>query len=268
MQGRTSQKLQEEDPQARSLAIPPEEIEAELQKILSSRTFRNAPRHCRFLNFVVREVLTGKAEAVKESVIGVEVFDRPPDYDPGTNPIVRAEARRLRSRLVDYYKTLGKLDPVRIDLPKGTYVPVFYRNGVEPPLDTTSDTELMIRIPGRENEVTVRHAYGPRLRWLAIAAVVIVAAIAAGFFASRRPAKFTDKDSIVLADFDNKTGDIVFDDTLKQGLSVQLEQSPFLDLVSETKTNETLKLMGRKAGDRLTPEVARRSASVRAAKPC
>ena len=69
--------------------------------------------------------------------------------------------------------------------------------------------------------------------------------------------RLTDKDTIVLADFDNKTGDAVFDDTLKQGLSVQLEQSPFLDLVSERKVNETLKLMGRPAGDRLTPEVTR-----------
>ena len=68
-------------------------------------------------------------------------------------------------------------------------------------------------------------------------------------------ARLTDKDTIVLSDFDNKTGDSVFDDTLKQGLSVQLEQSPFLDLVSDRKVNETLKLMGRPAGDRLTPEV-------------
>ena len=61
----------------------------------------------------------------------------------------------------------------------------------------------------------------------------------------------------MLADFDNKTGDALFDDTLKQGLFVQLEQSPFLELVSENKVNQTLKLMGRSAGDRLTPEVAR-----------
>src|ERR1019366_6701766 len=65
----------------------------------------------------------------------------------------------------------------------------------------------------------------------------------------------TDKDTIVLSDFDNKTGDAVFDDTLKQGLSVQLEQSPFLAVVSDSKVNQTLKLMGRSAGDRLTPEV-------------
>ena len=67
----------------------------------------------------------------------------------------------------------------------------------------------------------------------------------------------TDKDSIVLSDFENKTGDPVFDDALKQGLSVQLEQSPFLDLVPVSKINETLQLMGRPAGERLTPEMTR-----------
>jgi tetratricopeptide (TPR) repeat protein len=76
------------------------------------------------------------------------------------------------------------------------------------------------------------------------------------YFRSRQATtRLTDKDTIVLSDFDNKTGDSVFDDTLKQGLSVQLEQSPFLDLVSERKVNETLKRMGRPAGDRLTPEL-------------
>jgi tetratricopeptide (TPR) repeat protein len=92
------------------------------------------------------------------------------------------------------------------------------------------------------------------------AALILVAAAIGGtlYFRSRQAmARLTDKDTIVLSDFDNKTGDAVFDDTLKQGLSVQLEQSPFLDLVSDRKVNETLKLMGRPAGDRLTPEVTR-----------
>ena len=87
---------------------------------------------------------------------------------------------------------------------------------------------------------------------------MLVAAAIGGtlYFRSRQAmARLTDKDTIILSDFDNKTGDSVFDDTLKQGLSVQLEQSPFLALVSERKVNETLKLMGRPAGDRLTPEV-------------
>ena len=74
---------------------------------------------------------------------------------------------------------------------------------------------------------------------------------------TRKAHALTDKDTIVISDFDNKTGDSVFDDTLKQGLSVQLEQSPFLNLLSDTKVNETLKLMGRAASDRVPPEVTR-----------
>ena len=67
----------------------------------------------------------------------------------------------------------------------------------------------------------------------------------------------TNKDTIVLADFDNKTGDTVFDNTLNQGLSVQLEQSPFLDLLSDRRVSETLKLMGRSPDERLTPNITR-----------
>ena len=95
---------------------------------------------------------------------------------------------------------------------------------------------------------------------LAPAALVLVAATIGGtlYFRSRQAmARLTDKDTIVLSDFDNKTGDSVFEDTLKQGLSVQLEQSPFLDLLSAQRVNDTLKLMGHPAGDRLTPEVTR-----------
>jgi tetratricopeptide (TPR) repeat protein/tRNA A-37 threonylcarbamoyl transferase component Bud32 len=100
-----------------------------------------------------------------------------------------------------------------------------------------------------------------RKRWKVFvpAALILVAAAIGGtlYFRSRQATtRLTDKDTIVLSDFDNKTGDAVFDDTLKQGLSVQLEQSPFLALVSDRRVNETLKLMGRPAGDRLKPEVA------------
>ena len=104
----------------------------------------------------------------------------------------------------------------------------------------------------------------PKGWWLAklwrIAIPVLLAAVllAGGIYYRAHQAKpLTDKDSIVLSDFTNTTGDSVFDDTLKQGLSVQLEQSPFLNLVSDRRVNETLKLMGRPAGDRLTPEVTR-----------
>ncbi|MFY9562141.1 MAG: winged helix-turn-helix domain-containing protein [Terriglobales bacterium] len=95
---------------------------------------------------------------------------------------------------------------------------------------------------------------------LAIPAVGLAAALIAGVFLiiySRRAPPLTEKDSIVLADFINTTGDPVFDDTLKQGLSVQLSQSPFFNILPDQKVSDTLKLMGRASGDRLTPEVAR-----------
>ena len=93
--------------------------------------------------------------------------------------------------------------------------------------------------------------------WAASAALVVVLAVAAAlYWRSYNSRKLTDKDTIVLADFDNQTGDLVFDDALKQALSIQLEQSPFLDLIPESKVNETLKLMEHSAGDRLTPSIA------------
>jgi DNA-binding winged helix-turn-helix (wHTH) protein/tetratricopeptide (TPR) repeat protein len=92
-----------------------------------------------------------------------------------------------------------------------------------------------------------------------IAVLLVAAAITGTLYFRSHPTtpRLTDKDTIILSDFDNRTGDPVFDDTLKQGLSVQLEQSPFLGLISERKVNQTLKLMERPDGDRLTPEVTR-----------
>jgi eukaryotic-like serine/threonine-protein kinase len=103
---------------------------------------------------------------------------------------------------------------------------------------------------------------GKRKLWKVLAPIAaLIAAVIVGGMWYLRPrqsvAALTDKDTIVVSDFDNKTGDSVFDDTLKQGLAVQLEQSPFLELISERRVNDTLKLMGRAAGDRLTPQIAR-----------
>ena len=87
---------------------------------------------------------------------------------------------------------------------------------------------------------------------------VIIAAITGGLYYRSHGAKpLTDKDTIVLADFDNKTGDVVFDDTLKTALSVSLSQSPFLNVLSDNKVAATLKLMTRPSDTRLTPDVAR-----------
>ena len=261
MPDRTSQNLQDEQAPSPSVTIPPEEVEAELQRLLSSPAFRNAPRHCRFLKFAVRKALDGEGQTVKEYLIGLEVFDRPANYDPASDQIVRAEARRLRSRLADYYRQPGKLDPIHIDLPKGTYVPVFYRNGAEPSAqEGPSEIDLVAPIVPAKQEVIVRRGSGSRRRWLVAAVIAVVAAVMGGVYWKiwyKTPAKFTDKDTVVLADFANSTADAVFDDTLKTALSVALNQSPFLSVLPENKVAATLQLMDRPASSVLTREVTR-----------
>jgi eukaryotic-like serine/threonine-protein kinase len=89
-------------------------------------------------------------------------------------------------------------------------------------------------------------------------ALLIGALVAAGFYyRSHRHKPLTDKDTIVIGDFENKTGDAVFDDTLKTALTIALNQSPFLDVLSDNKVAATLKMMTRPVNTRLTPDVAR-----------
>jgi tetratricopeptide (TPR) repeat protein len=91
-----------------------------------------------------------------------------------------------------------------------------------------------------------------------VAAILVVGLAVCGWlFFSRKAHALTDKDTIVLADFTNATGDPVFDGTLRQGLSVQLEQSPFLSIISDQQIQQTLQMMGEKPDARLTPEIAR-----------
>jgi len=101
---------------------------------------------------------------------------------------------------------------------------------------------------------------GKKLWWtIAAAAVLLVATlIAGGLYYRFHPGKsLTEKDTIVLADFDNKTGDTVFDDALKQALAVELGQSPFLNILSDRKVSETLGMMGHPANERITADVGR-----------
>ena len=97
-----------------------------------------------------------------------------------------------------------------------------------------------------------------RKRWYILAAVLVALAAAfGGFFYTRRARALTEKDSILLSDFVNTTGDPVFDGTLKQALAVQLEQSPFLNIFPQERVRDTLRYMGRSSDERLTPDLAR-----------
>src|SRR5260370_22111370 len=108
------------------------DIKSELEQTLRSRVFIQSHRIRRFLQFIVEESLLGQPHRLKEYLIGIEVFDRREVFDPRVDSIVRVEARRLRSKLEDYYRFEGKDDQVQIVLRKGSYVPTFEHRSASP----------------------------------------------------------------------------------------------------------------------------------------
>lgn len=111
-------------------------IEQELQRILASKTFHKSTRLRRMLEYMVRQHLAGAGEYLKEYTLGVEVFERGAAFDPGSDPIVRVEASRLRSQVERFYATEGKESDLRIEIPKGGYIPLIRTalSRVVPPL--------------------------------------------------------------------------------------------------------------------------------------
>jgi len=106
-------------------SVPPEKIELAVEAIERSQAFRSSPRHRHLLRYLITQVLEGHAEALKETVIAIEVFGRAPGrFDPKRDTIVRVETRRLRARLAAYYAREGQAAIARIELPVGSYVPL------------------------------------------------------------------------------------------------------------------------------------------------
>jgi len=108
--------------------IAQEAIRKELSRILESSIFVQSDRLGRFLRYTVETTLAGDAETLKEYLIGTEVYDRKPPYHPSVDSIVRSEARRLRTKLKEYYESVGRNDSVFIYYRPGSYVPAFRRH--------------------------------------------------------------------------------------------------------------------------------------------
>lgn len=111
-----------------SEAVSRNEVEAALERLLSAEEFRSSPQLAAFLRFVVTATLDGKNDRIKGYTIATEALGRGDDFDPQTDPIVRVEAIRLRRLMASHYDRVGLSEPVRITIPRGTYVPVFTRN--------------------------------------------------------------------------------------------------------------------------------------------
>jgi TolB-like protein/tetratricopeptide (TPR) repeat protein len=118
----------------RHTAIQHSAIRRQLEKILVHGLFVRSERMGRFLRFAVEQTIEGKADELKEYLIGVEVFDRKGSYDPRVDPIVRVEARRLRSKLKAYYEGDGRDDPVIFEFLTGSYAPAIQERNPAPPI--------------------------------------------------------------------------------------------------------------------------------------
>lgn len=113
--------------------VSQQDVRAQLEHILTSAEFKGKSMLQGFLRFVVEQTLDGRAHEIKGYTIATQVFARKEDFDPARDPIVRIQAGRLRRALERYYQTLGRDDPVRIEIPLGGYVPVIHLPGAEKP---------------------------------------------------------------------------------------------------------------------------------------
>jgi len=146
------------------------EIRAALAEIDSSSPFIQSGRMRRFLSFVVEKAIAGESDHLKETVIGMEVFDREPGYDPKVDPVVRNEARRLRAKLEEFYRLEQAPRTVRIGLPKGSYVPTFERVApIATPIPVPADSIAAPKVG--------RPARGMRIVYIATGLVVAAAVV-------------------------------------------------------------------------------------------
>ena len=131
-------------------------VRAQLERILASEVFSRSQQLRRFLSFVVEQTLAAQGHTLKESVLAHELYGKGTDFDGGTDPIVRVDARRLRDKLREYYD--GRSDPVVISLPKGSYVPVF--TGNSPPAAARLVSPNAAATPLTKRSLNVRQVLG------------------------------------------------------------------------------------------------------------
>lgn len=158
---------------------------AELDRMLSDPRFHGTERHRKLLRYLVEEFFAGRSASVKAYTIAIDVFARPSSFDPATDPIVRVEASRLRAALAQYYEALGDEATLRIELPKGNYVPLFVRSDGKPSQVLLAPPPISSHVQEPLEQLSSTAAVGRRLSMAKVAvAGVGFLAVAFGFYAS------------------------------------------------------------------------------------
>ncbi len=210
-----------------------EEVRAALERIVASEGFASAGRLPLLLRHLVEAALAGQTDRLKESVLGIEFFGRDADFDPRIDSVVRVEARRLRSRLEEFYTGPGRADPVRILLPKGAYVPVFeYASSA--PSETPSGASATPTPP----ELTPM----PRgWKLFGILALLAAAGIGLGWWQAQSMRKLREAPiaTIAVLPFENTGGDPdgeYFSDGLTEEVVNRLARTPGIRVVARSLT--------------------------------
>jgi adenylate cyclase len=132
-----------------------EAIRTQLERILQSTEFKASDKQMKFIGFVVDETLEGRASQLKGYTVAVAVYGRSESFDPQIDPIVRVEAGRLRRALAHYYLTAGKNDPVRIEIPKGGYIPTFHTDRMPASGDKAHTSKTRSAAPPARQSIAV-----------------------------------------------------------------------------------------------------------------
>lgn len=162
-------------------SVPIPEVEAvrgQLDKIVASRHFQGSGMLCEFLRHIVEYSLRGEQQRLKEYQLGMEVFGRTSSYDPRFDPVVRQTARRLRAKLQTYYALEGCYDPIRIDVPKGSYAATFAAN--DSPTVPRSSEASTLNSPIQSKPTTIEGRTGLGKHPAALTVTAILLAIVIG----------------------------------------------------------------------------------------
>jgi serine/threonine-protein kinase len=194
-----------------------ERVRAGVQRILASNHFVHAESLSNLLKYIVEQALEGKSQSLKEYTLGVEVFHRGAEFNSKEDTIVRVQARALRSRLESYYQTDGRKDPIRVIVPKGTYVPTF---------------ELAIH--------SKNAAFGSKRIWVWVAAAVIATGGLAWYWSARhKPSPLAGCRTLAVLPFDTHSAPNqgFIGPALAQELVLRLSEVPGLTLISFASTS-------------------------------